>query len=45
MNGSIFVINGEAEIKDGNFLRPFKIEQLDGTDVFLGSYPSTADHM
>lgn len=42
---SIFVVNGQAEIKDGNFLRPFKIQQLDRTGVYSGSYPSTADHM
>ena len=39
------MINGQAEIREGNFLRPFTIQKLDETGIFCGSYPDSPDHM
>lgn len=44
-NGNIFIVNGQAEKKDANFLRPFIIQQLDNTGIFTGSFPDSAEHM
>ena len=35
----IFIVNGEVEKIDGNFLRSFNVTKIDKTGLFVGSYP------
>lgn len=35
----IFIVNGEADKCDANFLDSFFVEKVDGKQIFVGSYP------
>lgn len=35
----VFIVNGEADKCDGNFLDNFFVEKVDGKQILVGSYP------
>lgn len=35
----IFIVNGEGDKCDSNFLETFMVERVDGKQIFVGSYP------
>ena len=41
----VFIVNGQVEKADGNFLNPFFIQQVGDTNIYVGSYPSSEDDM
>ena len=39
----VFIVNGQCNKADGNFLSPFFYKEIGNLDIVLGSYPSTWD--
>lgn len=44
-DSEVFIVNGQVEKADGDFINQFFIRQVGSTNIYIGSYPNTEDDM